>query len=195
MRMRSRLLLAALLGALGLSAAVAAAGGSGPRADAASGPPRRIELPAAGGQAIPFTVEVPAGWKARAVPGAPRVWVGPPSARPDGETPMLHVLVSTAPLGDPQRVVESVRAGAGGALGWTAPLAEVRAVGGLRGVLVQLDSGEGETARSTLALKLPAPRGSVDFMLSARRADFERLRPLFTSILTSVRRTAAPAAR
>jgi hypothetical protein len=191
MSMRSRLLAAALVGALGLSAAVAA-GGDRASANAA---PRRIKLPAAAGQAIPFTVEVPAGWKARAVPGAPRVWVGPPSARPDGETPMLHVLVSTAPLGDPQRVVESVRAGAREALGWTAPLAEVRAVGGVRGVLVQLDSGEGETARSTLALKLPAPRGSVDFMLSARRADFERLRPLFTSILASVRRTAAPAAR
>jgi len=192
MPMRSRLLAAALLGVLGLSAAGPAVAGG--RASAAAAP-RRIKLPAAAGQAIPFTVEVPAGWKAREVPGAPRVWVGPPSARPDGGTPMLHVLVSSAPLGDPQRVVESVRAGAREALGWSAPLAEVRAVGGMRGVLVQLDSGEGETARSTLALKLPAPRGSVDFMLSARRADFERLRPLFTSILTSVRRTSAPAAR
>jgi hypothetical protein len=185
--MRSRFLTWTLFSvAFACVAAVAPA----PAAPAAAA--RRVTLPAAAGRAIPFTVEVPAGWVAREAAGAPGVWLGPAGARPDGEAPMLQVLPSAAPLGDPAEVAAAIRSAGPMAHGWSAPVVEEREVAGLHGVLVQLDSGEGETARTTLALKLPAPAGSVAFMISARRAEFARRRPLFTSILLSVR-PAAPA--
>jgi hypothetical protein len=185
--MRPRLLAAVVLVSLGLPAGTAAAA-------TPSAALHRITLPAAAG-AAPLSVEVPAEWAVREVPGVPGVWIGPPGSRPDGGGQMLQVLPSAAPLDDPERVAGAIRASDEAAQGWSAPRVEVREVGGLRGVLVQLESGEGEAARTTLALKLPAGGGSVDFLLSARRAEFERLRPLLTSILLSARPAAPPASR
>ncbi len=186
--MRPHLLAAVALVSLGLPGGTAAAA-------TPSAALHRITLPATAAHAAALSVEVPAEWAVREVQGVPGVWIGPPGARPDGGAQMLQVLPSAAPLDDPERVAGAIRASDQAAQGWSAPLVEVREVGGLRGVLVQLDSGDGEAARSTLALKLPAGGGSVDFMVSARRADFERLRPLLTSILLSVRPAAPPASR
>jgi hypothetical protein len=160
---------------------------------AAGGAKRQLALPAVGGQAIPYVVAVPADWDLREVPGATGLWIGPAGARPEVQPELLHVLPSPEPLGDPQRAVAAIRAADAAAPAWSAPVVAVRKVAGVRGVLLRMETGEGETARTTLALKLPAGEGSVDLLLSARRADFARLEPLFTSILSSVRR--APPAR
>ena len=193
--MQPRLALLALAASILLPAAgtaTAAAAEPPPPAVAAT---RRLTLPKVADRAFPYTVEVPADWGVREVPNSPGVWIGRPGAEPDKDPHMLYVRWSPASLADPQKVVASIRAGDEKASAWTAPVLEVREVGGVRGVLVQLDSGEGEAARSTLALKLPADKGSVDFLVSARRADFVRLRPLFTQLLDSVRRAETPAGR
>jgi hypothetical protein len=191
--MRLRLTAAAALALAAAGTATAAAAEPPPPAVAAT---RRLTLPKVTDKAFPYTVEVPADWGVRDVPNSPGgVWIGRPGAEPDKDPHMLYVRWSPASLADPQKVVASIRAGDEKASAWTAPVLEVREVGGVRGVLVQLDSGEGEAARSTLALKLPVDKGSVDFLVSARRADFVRLRPLFTQLLDSVRRAEPPAGR
>ena len=63
----------------------------------------------------------------------------------------------------------------------------MREVGGLRGILVRMDSGEGGEARSSLTLKLPFTGQAIDFVASAPRAEFERRLPLYERILLSVR--------
>jgi hypothetical protein len=64
---------------------------------------------------------------------------------------------------------------------------EVRELGGVRGVLVQMDVGEGDQARSSLILKLPFEKVSMDFAASASRAAFTKHLPLYERILLSVR--------
>jgi hypothetical protein len=70
-------------------------------------------------------------------------------------------------------------------------LVEVRDLQGVKGVLVRMDSGAGDAARSTLVLKLPLEKAGVDFSASAPRAEFEKMLPTYERILLSVRRTAS----
>lgn len=160
---------------------------------AAGGAKRQLALPAVGGHAVPYTITVPADWKPREIPGAAWLLIGPAGARPEIEPRLLHVLPQREPLDDPEGAAAAIRTADAAAADWSAPVVEVREVAGVRGVLVRMETGEGEAARTVLALRLPAGEGSVALTLSAPRAEFARLEPLFTSILSSVRR--APPAR
>jgi hypothetical protein len=148
--------------------------------------PQRIELPGAPGKPFPYTVEIPGGWQLRQVQGIPGVWLGPSDAQPPNDPRLVYVRISTKPLNDPAQTAANIRA-EDEKQPWSAPLVEVREVGGVRGVLVRMNSGEGETARSTLVLKLPLEGGGVDFMGSAQRAEFEKLLPVYEKVLFSVR--------
>ena len=148
--------------------------------------PQRIELPGAPGKPFPYTVEIPAGWQMRQVEGIPGVWLGPAEAEPPNDPRLIYVRISPTSVADPEKTVANIRA-ADEKQPWSAPLVEVREVGGVRGVLVRMDSGEGETARSTLVLKLPLEGGGVDFMGSAPRAEFDALRPIYEKVFFSVR--------
>lgn len=158
-------------------------------APAASTKPQRIELPGAPGKPFPYTVEIPAGWQMRQVEGIPGVWLGPTDAQPPNDPRLVYVRISTTPLTDAAQTAANIRA-ADEKQPWSAPLVEVREVGGVRGVLVRMDSGEGSAARSTLVLKLPLEGGGVDFLGSAPRAEFEKLSPVYEKVLLSVRRRA-----
>ena len=68
-----------------------------------------------------------------------------------------------------------------------APRVEVKEVGGVRGILVQMDTGAGDKARSSLTLKMPLANLGVDFVASAPRAEFPKQAPLYERILLSVR--------
>jgi len=57
----------------------------------------------------------------------------------------------------------------------------------VRGVLVQMNSGQGTQARSALTLKLPLGATSVDLMASVPQVLFPTLRPGYEKILFSVR--------
>jgi hypothetical protein len=69
---------------------------------------------------------------------------------------------------------------------WSAPLVEVHEVGGVRGVLVRMDSGAGVQARSTLVLKMPLGQTSVDFMATAPRDEFEHQLATYQRVMFSV---------
>jgi hypothetical protein len=168
----------------------AAAAPTGPAASAgpaaASGPARRVALPGPDGKPYPYTVEIPAGWQVLFSKDVPGVFLGPASGlEPEKDVRMIYVRVSPASVLDPEAVVANIKKSAAGAT-WSAPLVEVREVGGVRGVLVRMDSGSGADARSTLVLKMPLGQTSVDFMASAPRAAFEGLLPGYQRVILSV---------
>jgi hypothetical protein len=158
---------------------------------AAASSTHRVELPGAEGKPFPYTVEIPVEWQVREVKGIPGLWLGPHGAEPPNDPRLIYVRLSQTSLADPAATVAAIRANDASQADWSAPLVEVREVGGVRGVLVRMDSGEADKARSTLTLKLPVGRGSVDFMSSGPRARFEELRPAAEKVLLSVQPLAA----
>jgi hypothetical protein len=176
--------------AAGPAAAAAPAGPAAPAAPAgpasSSGPARRVALPGPDGKPFPYTIEIPAGWQVLLSKDVPGVFVGPASGlEPEKDVRMIYVRVSPASVLDPEAVVANIKKSAAGAT-WSAPLVEVREVGGVRGVLVRMNSGSGAEVRSTLVLKMPLGQTSVDFMASAPRAEFEGLLPGYQRVILSV---------
>jgi hypothetical protein len=151
----------------------------------------RIDLPGAEGKPFPYTVEVPEGWKVSEVKDVPGLWLGPAGAEPPSDPRLVYVRISLAPFSAPEAMAANIRANDAKNETWSAPLVEVKDVGDVKGVLVRMDSGAADKARSTLALKLPLDKGGVDFMASAARGDFEKLLPTYERILLSVRRRAS----
>ena len=153
----------------------------------------RVDLKPAQGQALPYTIEVPADWSVRQIATAPGLWLGPADAAPPNDPRLVWVRGSGVSLADPAAVVANIRQNAAAQKGWTAPLAEVREVGGVKGVLVRMDSGEGAAARSTLTLKLPLEKAAVDFVCQGERKSFEQNLARCERVLLSVRPAAAGA--
>jgi hypothetical protein len=153
----------------------------------------RVELrPVQGGKALPYTIEIPTGWQVRQVEGFPGLFLGPADAKPPEDPRLVWVRGSRVSMAKPDEVASTIRANDAKAADWAAPRLEVREVGGLRGILVRMDSGEGEQATSSLTLKLPFTGQAIDFMAKAPRAEFERRLPLYERILLSVRFVGAP---
>ncbi|HEY6320829.1 MAG TPA: hypothetical protein VJA16_04650 [Thermoanaerobaculia bacterium] len=182
--MSSTLLFAAALA----GPAAVAAGTAGPAVPADfSGPTHRVQLPSPDGKSFPYTIAIPAGWQVLFSGNVEGVFVGPASAlEPEKDVRMIYVRVSPALLLDPDAVVANIKQSAAASSSWSAPLVEVREVGGVRGVLVRKDSGSGAEARSTLVLKMPLGQTSVDFMAGAPRAEFEHLLPGYQRVILSV---------
>lgn len=152
---------------------------------------QRIELkPAAAGvqgKPLPYTIEVPKDWQARQVAGYPGLWIGPADAKPPEDARLIWVRGSQVPLAEPEKVVANVKANDEKEASWSAPRVEVREVGGVRGVLIQTLSGEGDKARGSLTLKVPLANVSLDFIGSAPKAEFPKMLPIYERILLSVR--------
>jgi hypothetical protein len=152
-----------------------------------AGPTHRVPLPGPDSKAFPYTIEIPAGWQVLFSKSVAGVFVGPASAlEPEKDVRMIYVRVSSVSLLDPDAVVANIKKSDAADDTWSAPLVEVREIGGVRGVLVRMDSGSGAEARSTLVLKMPLGQTSVDFMASAPRAEFERLLPGYQRVILSV---------
>jgi len=160
----------------------------------AEGTFHRVELKGATGQALPYTIEVPAGWEPRQVAGIPGLWVGPADAKPPEDPRLIWVRGTLVSLTEPDKLAATIRANDKADPKWSAPRVEVKELGGVRGVLVQMDVGEGDKARSSLILKLPLEKVSVDITATAPRAEFPKHLPLYERILLSAR-PAAPAAK
>jgi len=192
MSKRSAPVLALVALLVGASCALASAAEPPKPAPAAAAPPyRRLELPAPAGKIFPYTVEVPADWQVLTLKDAPGIWLGPAGAQPPDDPRLVYVRISPVPLANPQAIVAAIKANDAKDDTWSAPLVEVREVGGIQGVLVQME----DKTRSTLTLKMPLAKTSVDFIGSAKREDFARLRPSYELVLFSVRPVpAAPAA-
>lgn len=160
---------------------------------AAAGSYHRIEVRPAEGKPLPYTMEVPTGWEILQAKETPGLWVGPADAKPPNDPRLIYVRGSRVSLADPNAVAENIRKNDVAQTSWSAPRVEVRDLHGVKGVLVRMDSGEGDGARSTLALKLPLESMGVDFLCQAGRKDFEKYLSQCERILLSVR-PAAPAA-
>jgi hypothetical protein len=145
------------------------------------------------GQPLPYTVEVPAEWQVREIEGFPGLWIGPADAEPPQDPRLIWIHGSTVSMANPEGVVTNIRAADAEKAEWSAPRVEVKEVGGVRGVLVRMDAGEGDKARSNLTLKLPLDKLAIDFVATADRAEFEKNLPLYERILLSVRPVQAAA--
>lgn len=146
---------------------------------------QRIELPGSPDKPFPYTVDIPADWQMRQVKDIPGIWLGPKDAEPPNDPRLVYVRISPNPM-DPAKTVANIRA-ADEKQPWSAPFVEAREVNGIPAVLVRMDSGEGDKARSTMVLKLPLEGGGVDFLGSAPRAEFEKLLPSYQKVFFSVR--------
>ncbi len=139
------------------------------------------------GEAIPYTLEVPADWQVREIEGFPGLWIGPADAKPPEDPRLIWIHGSMVSMADPEKLVANIKASDAEKAEWSAPRVEVKEVGGVRGLLVQMDAGEGDKARSNLTLKLPLQDLAIDFVATASRAEFEKNLPLYERILLSVR--------
>jgi hypothetical protein len=153
----------------------------------------RVTLSGGQGKDLPFTIEIPKDWQMRMEQGYPGLWLGPAGAKPPQDPRLIWVRGSQVSLANPEEVVKNIRANDEAKKEWTAPLVEVRDLGGLKAVLVRMDTGEGDAARSTLTLKLPLGQLGLDLMASADRAEFEKRAGQYERILLSVRPVASPA--
>jgi hypothetical protein len=151
----------------------------------------RVELKAAQGAPLPYTLEVPRDWEVRQVAGYPGLWIGPADAKPPEDPRLIWVRGSRIDLAEPEKVVANIKTNDVQHPEWSAPRVEAREVGGVRCVLVQMDSGEGDKARSSLTLKVPFQKVSVDFVASAPRAEFPKMLPTYEKVLLSMRPAAA----
>ncbi|HSF44309.1 MAG TPA: hypothetical protein VLT87_31265 [Thermoanaerobaculia bacterium] len=147
----------------------------------------RVELKHSSGSSLPYTIEVPDGWELREDKGYPGLWIGPADAKLPSDPRLVWVRGSRTSLVDPGDAAAKVRAGDEKDASWSASVVEVKEVGGVKGVLVRMDSGEGAQARSTLVLKMPFYNMALDFMVSGPRAEFEKMLPVYEQILFSVR--------
>lgn len=139
------------------------------------------------GEALPYTLEVPADWQVREVEGFPGLWIGPADAKPPQDPRLIWIHGSQVAVTEPEKLAANIRANDAEKAEWSAPRVEVKEVGGVRGLLVRMDAGEGGQARSTLTLKLPLQNLGIDFVATASRAEFEKNLPLYERILLSVR--------
>jgi len=189
-RVPSYLVLLAALTVCGISATSVASA-----ADALPAKFRRLTLPSASPKfPFPYTIEVPEGWTARQVLNDPGLWIGPPDAKPNVDPRFIYVRISTVSLAEPEKVAAAIRQNDAKDDSWTAPTVAVREVHGVRGVVVQIDRGKDAEARSSLTLKLPLPKTSVDFVGQAGRPEFAKQRPLYERILFSAQPVPMPAA-
>jgi hypothetical protein len=170
------------------AAGLAAAGGAAGAPPTGGAAARRMEIPGGpAGKPLPYTVELPAGWEMIHGEAMPGTFLGPAGmTHPETDPRAIYVRISPASLADPAAVVSNIKASAPADNSWTAPLVEVREVGGMRGVLVRMDSGAGVQTHSTLVLKLPLGQTSVDFMASAPRDEFERQLATYKRVMFSV---------
>ncbi len=187
-RVPSSLAFLAAVTLCGISATAAASA-----ADALPAKFHRLTLPSASPQfPFPYTIEVPEGWTARQVLNDPGLWIGPPDGKPNVDPRFIYVRISTVSLADPNSVVAAIRENDAKDDTWKAVVA-VKEVHGARGVLVQVDRGKDAEARSSLTLKLPLPKTSVDFVGQAGKVDFAKQRPLYERILFSAQPVPMPA--
>lgn len=164
---------------------------------AQSSPVHRVTLSAGAGKDLPYSIEVPRDWTMRQEAGYPGLFVGPAGAKPEDQG-MIWIRGSKVSMADPAQVAANIRATDAQAQDWTATRLEEREVGGIKALLVRLDTRHGEATRSTLILKLPLGEAGLDVLTSAEKSELDKRLSEYERILLSVQpvapaATAAPA--
>jgi hypothetical protein len=148
---------------------------------------QRIQLPGVGGKPFYYTLAVPDDWmvyQEKKVDAG--MWIGPPGAQA-GDPRMVYVRVTTTSLTSVEAAANSLRRADAADVTWSASSIEIKQVGSVRGLLVQIDAGPGDWEHSTLSLRLPLPnRNSAEFWFAGNRYDFAKLRPFYEKVLLSV---------
>jgi hypothetical protein len=116
----------------------------------------------------------------------PGIWIGPADAKPPEDPRMIWVRGSKVSLANPTQIVENIKANDGSHPEWAAPRVEARTVGGANCVLVEMQTGAADKARTSLTLKVPFQTVSIDFIASAPRAEFPKMLPTYEHILLSM---------
>jgi hypothetical protein len=150
---------------------------------------RRVELIGLDGAVFPYSVEIPVDWQVVPDPEKKGLWLAPAGVEPGNDPRSVFVRSSPADLRDPESTVRAIQENDKKDDTWAAPLVVVRPVGPggtKRGVLVQMNSGKGVSARSLLIFKLPVGATSVDLIGTAPPTLFASLRPVYEKILFSV---------
>jgi hypothetical protein len=157
---------------------------------------RRIMVqPADGKDPLPYTIEVPRDWHVRQSEKIPGLFVGPADAKVGEDSRLIWIRGSQIPVSDAEKVAADIRKTDAEKPEWAAPRVEVKDLGGVRGVLVRIDSGEADKAHSSLILKLPLQNLGIDFVVSAPRGDFDKMLPTYEKVLLSVRPAAQAAGK
>ena len=165
----------------------AVAGGSSQTVLAPAAVYQRVEIPSPDPQhPFPYTLEIPPEWKVQTGPEFPAAWLAPEGVDPRSASRLVYVRISPVALSDPEAVATNIRANDEKSADWKAPVVEVREVGGVRGLLVEMVRGEGTGAMTSLTLKLPVGEGSADFIGTAPTSEFAAVRPLVERILFSI---------
>jgi hypothetical protein len=154
----------------------------------------RVELKPEKGAALPYTLEVPQDWQVRQVENYPGLWIGPADAKPPEDPRLIWVRGSKVSLANPTEIVTNIKTNDASHPEWAAPRVETRTVGGANCVLVEMETGTGGKARTSLTLKVPFQTVSVDFIASSARAEFPKMLPLYERILFSVQPAGNPPA-
>ncbi len=146
----------------------------------------RVEIKPEKGAALPYTLEVPQDWQVRQDANFPGLWIGPADAKPPEDPRLIWVRGSKVSLAKPAEIVANIKANDAAHPEWSAPRVETRTVGGASCVLIEMETGTGDKARTSLTLKVPFETVSVDLIASSTRAEFPKMRPLYERILFSV---------
>lgn len=155
----------------------------------------RVTLSAGAGKDLPYSIEIPRDWTMRQESGYPGLFVGPADAKPE-DPRLIWVRGSQVSMADPAQVAANIRASDAKADQWSAPRIEEKEVGGVKSLLVRLDTQDTKnpgSTRSTLILKLPLGQAGLDVVASAEKSELDRRLPEYERILLSVRPVAQAA--
>ncbi|MGE5234694.1 MAG: hypothetical protein ACM3OB_11335 [Acidobacteriota bacterium] len=142
---------------------------------------------------LPYTIELPAGWQARPWLNDQWVLIAPPGEMPGevGKPANPRAMIvrhSIVDIRDPEAVVANMRANLAQDKQLKVDVLEVREVAGVKGIVSQIESGDGDARRITYGLKVPLGDKSIDFTVSCPTGAFSEYRPLYERIFSSLKK-------
>lgn len=183
---------AAVAAALALSGAAYALEVAKGAAEQGNFETHRLQMPRMK-EALPFTVELPQGWEVRPWLNDQWLLISPPGEMPGevGKPANPRALIvrhSIVDIRNPEAIIANIRANVAQDKSLKMDLIEVREVAGVRGIVSQIEGGEGDARRITYSLKIPLEDKSLDITVSCPTGAFSEYRPLYERIFSSLKK-------
>ncbi len=145
---------------------------------------------------LPYTIDVPQGWEVRPWLNDQWLLIAPPGEMPGevGKPANPRAMIvrhSLVDIRDAAAVVTNIKANAAQDKQSKWDLVEVRDVAGVKGIISQIEGGEGDAQRITYVLKIPYGAQSIDFTVSCPTGAFSEYRPLYERIFQSIKKKAS----
>jgi len=152
----------------------------------------RLQMPRSTGP-LPYTIELPEGWQVRPWLNDQWVLIAPPGEMPGevGKPANPRAMIvrhSIVDIRDAEAIVANMRANLAQDKQLKVDVLEVREVAGVKGIVSQLESGDGDARRITYGLKVPLGDKSIDFTVSCPTGAFSEYRPLYERIFNSLKK-------